>query len=109
MDNDEIAWVPGLVHAFGTDTELVVFRSAVVLDTDRAMRPVIEHINSHRFVLADQSFIEDDSMVTGLARVERYTTAAARRDGCTEPGVLASMIGAVDSGQTYRDWSASRG
>lgn len=109
MDNDEIAWVPGLIHAFGTDTELVVFRSAVVLDTDRAMCPVIEHINSRRFVLADQAFIEDDSMAMGLARVDRYTTAAARRDGRAEPGVLASVIGAMDSGQTYPDWSASRG
>lgn len=105
---DEIVWEPGLVQALGDSNELVVFRSAVVLDIDPVMSRVTEYINDHHLVLADQAFIEDDYMVGGLARVDRYLTAAARRDGAAEPGALESVLSGVESGQTYEQWLATR-
>lgn len=80
-DSIRIAEYPDMLKAIGDADQIMVFRSPVVRQSDSIMLPVLEHIERHSLVLADETTIEDAMMIGGKAVLSWYMTRDNMRDG----------------------------
>lgn len=93
-DSIRIAEYPDMLKAIGDTDQMMVFRSPVVRQSDSIMLPVLEHIERHGLVLADETTIDDAMMMGGKAVLSWYMTRDNMRDGLLGfdgPGALQRL------------------